>query len=113
MTQWKDIKYISMQYDVLKSRAIYRKLGLLGACAYYYGKKYALDKVYALNKKVSNYVVMAFFSDNTSILSFVVTGYGCMLTMHVLRAFSVTRPLNARLRKARPVLHGAEKPRTR
>ena len=77
------------------------------------GKKYALDKVYALNKQVSKYVVMAFFSDNTSILSFVVTGYGCMLTMHVLRAFSVTRPLNARLRKARPVLHGAEKPRTR
>ena len=40
------------------------------------GKKYALNNVYVLNKQVSKCVVMAFFSNNTSILSFVLTGYG-------------------------------------
>ena len=35
------------------------------------GKKYALNKVYVLNKQVSKYVVMPFFSNNTSIVSFV------------------------------------------
>ena len=35
-------------------------------------------KKYALNKQVSNYVVMT-FSNNTSILSFVLTGYEFML----------------------------------
>ena len=76
------------------------------------GKKYALDKVCVLNKQVFKYVVMAFFSNNTSILSFVLIGY---VTKHVLRAFSVTRLLNARLHKARPkpLLHGVEKPHTR
>ena len=48
------------------------------------GKKYALNKVYVLYKQVSKYVVMAFFS---SILSFVLTGYGsmlpCMRFMHL------------------------------
>ena len=43
------------------------------------GKKYVLNKVYVLNKQVSKYVVMPFFSNNTSILSFVPTGYGPML----------------------------------
>ena len=62
-------------------------------------KKYAINKVYALNKQVSKYVVMPCFSNNTSILSFVLTGY---VTMHALRAFSITRPLNARLCKAWP-----------
>ena len=40
------------------------------------GKKYALNKVYVLNKQVSKYMVMP---NNTSILSFVLTGYGFML----------------------------------
>ena len=43
------------------------------------GKKYGLNKVYVLNKQVSNYVVLPFFSNNTSIVSFVLTGYGFML----------------------------------
>ena len=43
------------------------------------GKKYLLSKVYALNKQVSNYMVMSFFSNNTSIVSFVLNGYGFML----------------------------------
>ena len=73
------------------------------------GKHCVLNNVYVLNKQVSKHV-MVFFS---SILSFVLTGYGFMLTMHVLCAFSITRPLNARLRKMPPVLHGAEKPHTR
>ena len=38
-----------------------------------------LNKVYALNKQVSNYVVLLFFSNNTSIVTFVLTGYGFML----------------------------------
>ena len=37
-----------------------------------------LNKVYALNKQVSKYVVMQ-FSNNTSIVSFVLTGYEFML----------------------------------
>ena len=51
------------------------------------GKKDALNKVYALNKQASKYVVMLFFPNNTSILSFVFTGYGfmlpCMCFMHI------------------------------
>ena len=43
------------------------------------GKKYALNKVYAINKQVSKYVIMPFFSNNVSIVSFVVSGYGYML----------------------------------
>ena len=35
------------------------------------GKKYALNKLYVLNKQASKYVVMVFFSSNASILSFV------------------------------------------
>ena len=49
------------------------------------GKKYVLNKVYVLNKQVSKYVVTPFFSNNTSILSFVLTGYGFMLPcMHFM-----------------------------
>ena len=49
------------------------------------GKKYALNKVYALNKQVSNYVILLFFSNNTSIVTFVLTGYGLMLPcMHLM-----------------------------
>ena len=59
------------------------------------GKKYAPNKVYALNKQVSNYVILLFFSNNTNGVIFVLTGYG------FIRAFSITRPLNASgLRKA-------------
>ena len=51
------------------------------------GKKCVLNKVYALNKQVSKYVVMLFFPNNTSILSFVLTVYGfilpCMRFMHL------------------------------
>ena len=36
-------------------------------------------KKYVFNKQVSKYVVMPFFSNNTSILSFVLTDYGFML----------------------------------
>ena len=43
------------------------------------GKKCALNKMYVLNKQVSNYVVLPFFSNNTSIVTFVLTGYGFML----------------------------------
>ena len=44
------------------------------------GKKYALNKVYMLNRQVFKYLVMPFFSNNENILSFVLTGYGFMLS---------------------------------
>ena len=44
------------------------------------GKKYALDKVYVLNKQVSGYVILPFFSNNMSIVTFVLTGYGFMIS---------------------------------
>ena len=40
------------------------------------GKKYVLHKVYILNKQVSKYVVMVFFSSKTLVL----TGYGFVLS---------------------------------
>ena len=40
------------------------------------GNKYALNKVYALNKQVSKYGVMVFFSSNILIL----TDYGFVLS---------------------------------
>ena len=47
------------------------------------GKKYVLNKVFVLNKQVSKYVVLMFFSNNTSIVTFILTGYGFMLScMH-------------------------------
>ena len=42
------------------------------------GKKYALNKVCALNNKVSNYVILL-FSNNTSIVTSVLTDYRFML----------------------------------
>ena len=65
-------------------------------------KVYVLNKVHALNKQVSKYVVMP-FSNNTSILSFVLTGYEFMLSwmcfMH-LALLDYSTP--AGLCKARP-----------
>ena len=43
------------------------------------GKKYALNKMYALNKQVSKYMVIAFFLSKVSIISLVLTGYEFML----------------------------------
>ena len=49
------------------------------------GKKYALYKVYVLNKQVSKYVVMVFFSNKISTVLLVFTGYGFMLPcMHFM-----------------------------
>ena len=49
------------------------------------GKKYTLNKAYALNKQIS--VILPFFSNNTSIVTFVLTGYGftlpCMQFVHL------------------------------
>ena len=51
------------------------------------GKNYALNKVYALNKQFSKYVVMVFFLSKISIVSFVFTGYEfvlpCMHFVHL------------------------------
>ena len=38
-----------------------------------------LSKKYALNKQVSKYVVVAFFSSKITIVSFVLTGFGFVL----------------------------------
>ena len=47
------------------------------------GKKYAFNKMHVLNKQVSKYGVMVFFSSKTLVL----TGYGfvlsCKLIMHL------------------------------
>ena len=47
------------------------------------GKKYALNKLYVLNKQVSKYMVMVFFSSKMLVL----TGYGfvlsCKIVVHV------------------------------
>ena len=43
------------------------------------GKKYALNKVYVLDKRVSKYMVMAFFSSKIRIVSIVLTDYGFVL----------------------------------
>ena len=49
------------------------------------GKKYALNKVYVLNKQVSKYMVMVFFSNNMRIVSLVLTGHGFVLPyMHFM-----------------------------
>ena len=55
--------------------------------------------MYAFNKQVSKYVVMVFFSSKISSYSFTCTYmlYICV-TAHALCAFSIARPLNARLR---------------
>ena len=75
-----------------------------------------LNKVYALNEQVSKYVVMQ-FSNNTSIVSFVLTGYESTVCYHACASCIniYTGPLNSRLRKVWPdsELHGIEEPRTR
>ena len=80
------------------------------------GKKYAVNKVYALNKQVSKYVVMQFFSNNTSILSFVLTGYGfmlpCMCFMH-LPLLDHSTPDYARHSWPAVLQHDAEEPHKR
>ena len=72
------------------------------------GKKYALNKVYVLNQQVSKYVVML-FSNNTSILSFVLTGcvfmLPCMCFVHLALIDHLTPDYR--------MLHGAEEPHTR
>ena len=51
------------------------------------GKKYALNKVYELNKQFSKYMVMVFFLSKISIVSFVFTDNGfvlpCMHFVHL------------------------------
>ena len=56
------------------SNFTYRIIKLLSTCTYY--SKYMLNKVYALNKQVSKYGVMVFFSNKTLIL----IGYGSVLS---------------------------------
>ena len=63
-------------------------------------KKYALNKVYSLNKQVSKYVVMP-FSNNTSVLSLIPTGYGFMLPcMCIVHLALLDHSGNTRLCKA-------------
>ena len=77
------------------------------------GEKCVLNKVYAFNKQVSNYVVLP-FSNNTDIVTFVLTGYGfmlpCMRFVH-LALLDYSMPEDAQ--GATRALHGAEKQRTR
>ena len=58
-----------------------------------------LNKVYALDKQISKYVVMQ-FSNNTSIVSFVLTGYEfmlpCMCFMHLAFMLDHSTPDYAR-----------------
>ena len=62
------------------------------------GKKCVLNKVHVLNKQVYKYIAMVFFSSNTNILLFVLTGCGFVLPcVHTLRAFSIAGLLNTRL----------------
>ena len=61
------------------------------------GKKHTLNKVYALNKQVSKYIVMAFFSSKLSIVSLVRTGYGFVLPCVHFVHLAFHRSLNARL----------------
>ena len=79
------------------------------------GKKYVHNEVYTLNKQVSMYVVMA-FSNNTSILSFVLTGYGfmlpCMCFMH-LALLDHSTPDYVRHGWPAMLWHDAEEPHTR
>ena len=71
------------------------------------GKKYVLNKVYVLNKQVSNYVVLPFFSNNASIVTFVLTGYGFILPcMRFVRLALLDHSQTAQ--GVARVLHGAE-----
>ena len=59
------------------------------------GKKYAVQKVYVLNKQVSKYVIMTFFSRK---YSFTCTYWlWICVTMCAFCVFSIPRPLNTRL----------------
>ena len=49
-----------------------------------------------LNKQVSKYVAMVFFSSKINLVPLVLPGYG-FVTMYALCVFSIVRPLNARL----------------
>ena len=60
------------------------------------GSKHVFNKVYAVNKWVSKYVVLALFLHKISIVSLILSGYEFVLSLLTLRAFSVARPLNAR-----------------
>ena len=57
------------------------------------GYKCMLNKVYV---QVSKYVIMAFLSNNTGILSFVRTGYEFVLPCMPFMHLALFRPLNAR-----------------
>ena len=46
------------------------------------GKEYALNKVYVLNKQLSKYVTMVFFSSKISLVPLVLTGYGLLPCVH-------------------------------
>ena len=70
----------------------YRKLRLLGASTCYSsGKKYELNNVYTLNKQVSKYMVMAFFSQVRSYTFICTYWLWICTTMHVLYTFSIAR----------------------
>ena len=68
---------------------------------------------YVLNKQVSKYVVKSLVSNNTSIVLFVLTGYGFMLPcMHFVHLTLPNHSMPAMQGAAR-ALYGAEKPRIR
>ena len=72
------------------------------------GKKYVLNKVYVLNKQVSNYVVLPFSSNNTTIFTFVLTSYGFMLPcMHFVHLALLDHSIPDRAKSMARVLHGA------
>ena len=57
--------------------------------------------MYTFNRQVSKYRVMAFFLSKINILSLLITGYEFVLPcIAMLCAFSIARPLNARLHSA-------------
>ena len=57
-------------------KAYYCRFALLGACTYYSKQlKHVFNKVYALNKQLPKYVVIACFSYKINILSLALTDY--------------------------------------
>ena len=73
-------------------------------------------KKYALNKQVSNYVVLPFFSNNTSIVTFVLIDCGfmlpCMRFLH-LALLDYSMPGQRTAQGVAIALRGAEEPRIR
>ena len=75
--------------------------------------EYALNKVYALNKQASKYMVMALFSSKMSIFLLVLTGYGfvlpyiCFVHLALLDHSKLSRVLTIKNGMPR-VLHGVE-----